>query len=145
MSNANAAREGERRREARPHHIGDVTVLYRRLYSTDENDENKATIIIKIPNHDDLVIGPLPSSIAKEMFDSIRQPREDITPSEIKVGDRVRVRGDESDFTEHLDGKVGVVVQISHGMHYDNYTVTFDNGEGTWNIWSYNIVEVLRR
>lgn len=145
MSDVNAAREGERRREARPHHIGDVTVRYRRLYSTDENEENKAAIIIQFPNHNDLVIGPLPSSIAKEMFDAIRQPTEDITRSEIKVGDRVRVRGDESDFTQHLDGKVGVVVQICHCMNFDDYTVTFDHGEGTWNIWSYNVVEVLKR
>lgn len=131
-----AAREGERRREERPHHIGDVVVRYRRLYDA---DEDKAAITIEIPDHADLVIGPLRAVIAKEMFDSICKPAESVSQLDIKVGDRVRVRGDHKDGTYHVDGKVGVVVEV-----YDDYLVRFDYG-GVLRIWSHNIVEVLKR
>lgn len=139
-----AAREGERRREERPHHIGDVVVRYRRLYDA---DEDKAAITIEIPDHADLVIGPLRAVIAKEMFDSMCQPTGSVAQSEIKVGDRVRVRGDRKDFTQDLDGKVGTVIE-GYNEEYGDYLVRFDDiddvDEG-WLIWSRNIVEVLKR
>lgn len=135
MSNAITARDGERRREERPHHIGDVVVRYNRLYGA---DEDKAAITIEIPDRADLVIGPLRSTIAKEVFDSICQPTESVAQLEIKVGDRVRVRGDHNDGTYHVDGKVGVVIEV-----YDDYLVRFDCGS-VLRIWSHNIVEVLR-
>ena len=140
--NAKAAREGERRREERPHYVGDTVVRYRRLWG---DGEYKAAIVIEIPGHDDMVvIGPLPSSIAKEIFDSIGDPAASIAPLEIKVGDLVRVRGDSADCTDHLDGAVGVVVGGCDERSNDYY-VKFDGDEGTWCIWSYNIVEVLKR
>lgn len=140
--NKKAAREGERRREERPHYFGDIVVRYRRLYG---DDEDKAAITIMIPDYPDLVIGPLRSAIAKEMFDSICQPTESVAQLEIKVGDRVRVRGDCNDCTEHLDGKVGVVVEIGD-PEFRDYLVKFgDDYDDYWRIWSYNIVEVLKR
>jgi hypothetical protein len=139
--NAIAAREGERRREARPHRIGDVIVQYRRLYDA---DDDKAAVIIKIPDRPDLIIGPLRSATAKEMFDSICQPTESVAQSEIKVGDRVRVRGDYEDFTEDLDGKVGTVIEGYDEEHGD-YLVMFDDIDDGRRIWSHNIVEVLKR
>ena len=140
--NALAAREGERRREERPHYIGDVVARYRRLYG---DDEDKAAIIIKIPDHNDLVIGPLRSAIAKEVFDSICQPVS-VVPSDIKVGDHVRVRGDYNDCTDHLDSKIGVVIE-ERDEEFNDYLVRFDDDYGdciVMRIWSYNILEVLK-
>lgn len=141
--NAKAAREGERRREARPYYIDGVVVRYRRLYG---DGEDKAAIIIEIPYHPGLVIGPLRSAIAKEVFDSIGK-HDEVARLEIRVGDQVRVCGDPTDLTDHLDGKVGVVSGILDGTSdgtLDEYFVRFDD-DRIFRIWSYNIVEVLRR
>lgn len=143
MCNAKAAREGECRREERHHYIGDVVVRYRRLY---DDDQDMAAITIVIPDRSDLVIGPLRSAVAKEVFDSICQPTQSIAQLEIKVGDRVRVRGDSNDLTEHLDGKVGVIVEMGD-PEFNDYLVRFGDHDDYcdyWRIWSYNIVEVLK-
>ena len=63
----------------------------------------------------------------------------------IKVGDKIRVRGDRRDFTDHLDNEILVVVAT-----YDNYDdVMYELDENTiiakdeqginWYIWTSNI------
>lgn len=58
------------------------------------------------------------------------------------VGDRVRIRGDASDFTEHLDGVTGTVVAIPSSIEPVDYIVAVDRtvpGLDTWRIWEYNL------
>lgn len=65
--------------------------------------------------------------------------------NKFKAGDRVRVRGDRSDFTEHLDGKVGTVLRpcsVEQGCQ-DYYVDIGQNGKhDTWRIWEHNMTLV---
>lgn len=59
---------------------------------------------------------------------------------EVEVGDRIRVRGDSSDFTEFLDGAVGTVKIVES----DEVVAVFDGVPHEWLIWKYNIMEVIK-
>ena len=61
-------REGERRRAERPHQYEDLTVKYKPDFLT-----GKASIIIDIPDHDELIINQISPSAAKEAFDNIQR------------------------------------------------------------------------
>lgn len=58
---------------------------------------------------------------------------------DFKIGDIVQVRGCNSDFTDHLDGKIGTVVDVD----LRDCLVRFDDadlGEATdWYIWKVNM------
>jgi hypothetical protein len=89
--NAKAAREGERRREERPRHLGDVVVRYHMLRGA---YEGRAEVIIEPPGRSDVVIGPLRSEVAREVFDLIRtQPKREPTVEEIRGYKPVCPRG----------------------------------------------------
>jgi hypothetical protein len=50
-----------------------------------------------------------------------------------KVGDRVRIKGDASDYTDHLDGMIGTIAYVC----IDDCYVDVNNGR--WIIWNYNM------
>lgn len=52
---------------------------------------------------------------------------------EFKVGDCVRIRGDYSDYTDHLDGCLGTIVRVN----LDDCLVQVDNVG--WLIWKENL------
>ena len=61
---------------------------------------------------------------------------------EIKTGDKVRIKGDVSDFTDHLDGKILTV--LDEDLVSDNETLRCKDSQGyTWYIWKENILEVI--
>lgn len=56
----------------------------------------------------------------------------------INVGDKVRIHGDQSDFTDHLDGKTGVVLSVRER----DCVVKVGNSPYPWSIWKYNLTHV---
>ena len=67
----------------------------------------------------------------------------------VRVGDKIRVRGDRRDFTDHLDNKVLIVIATNENCddtiyELDDATVVAKDEEGSnWYIWTKNIVEVV--
>lgn len=60
---------------------------------------------------------------------------------EFKIGQKVRIRGDKDDFTDHLGGKIGIIIDVNE----DDVVATFES-EGClldWDIWKYNIIEIV--
>lgn len=65
--------------------------------------------------------------------------------SKFKAGDRVRVRGDSSDFMDHLHGRVGTVLRpCTRDEGCPNYYVDMgQNGKhDTWRVWEHNMTLV---
>lgn len=60
-----------------------------------------------------------------------------------RVGDKVRIKGDKEDYTDHLDGMTGTVV----GVNEDDCFVTVGNKPFPYIIWNYNmeLVEHCKR
>lgn len=61
--------------------------------------------------------------------------------AEFNIGDRVRIRGDYTDFTDHMDGELGTVI----GVMKDDCKVVVDNYSnicGYWLIWKENMTHV---
>lgn len=57
--------------------------------------------------------------------------------TQFKVGDVVRIKGDKEDFTDHLDGLLGVVLDQKEN---DVYLSVWKDGQYTkWFAWSYNL------
>lgn len=51
-----------------------------------------------------------------------------------KIGDMVRIVGDYADATDHLDGKIGKVINV-----FDkDIEVTVEGSMFSWLIWNYN-------
>lgn len=65
----------------------------------------------------------------------------------IKVGDKIIVKGDTRDFTDHLDGEILVVVATpdNYGDYIldDNTYLAKDKDGDNWYIWAENITEVV--
>lgn len=65
----------------------------------------------------------------------------------IKVGDKIRVKGDTRDFTDHLDREILVVVATpdNYGDYIldDNTYLAKDKDGDNWYIWAENITEVV--
>ena len=65
----------------------------------------------------------------------------------IKVGDKIRVKGDARDFTDHLDGEILVVVATpdDYGDYIldDNTYLAKDKYCDNWYISAENIMEVV--
>lgn len=65
----------------------------------------------------------------------------------IKVGNKVRIKGDYNDFTDHLDGQILTVVATSEEpgeFLLDENTIMVADNEGyTWYIWTKNVLEVI--
>lgn len=58
-----------------------------------------------------------------------------------RVGDRVRITGDYSDFTNHIDGLIGEVTDVRKNDCI--VTVVTEDGYDThWLIWNYNMTLV---
>ena len=55
-------------------------------------------------------------------------------PRKFKVGDKVRITGDYTDATDHLDGKIGTVVRVRD----NDIEVTVDDNKFPWLIWNCN-------
>ena len=54
--------------------------------------------------------------------------------SKFKVGDKVRITGDCSDFTDHLHGCIGVITEVRER------DCLVEESDGTdWYIWNYNM------
>lgn len=51
-----------------------------------------------------------------------------------KRGDKVRIRGEQSDFTDHLDGQIGTVIAVTP----DECLVKVE-GYKPYIIWNYNM------
>ena len=58
-----------------------------------------------------------------------------------KVGQKVRIKGDPSDSTDHLDGKIGFIERVGE-RDCRVYVPCDDNGY--WYIWNYNM-EVVEK
>ena len=58
-----------------------------------------------------------------------------------KVGQKIRIRGDRNDYTDHLDGKVGTIIAVDE----DDVVVIFDSEVSLydWCIWKRNIIEIV--
>ena len=69
-------------------------------------------------------------------MDKQKHPLHPFEDKFFRVGDIVRVKGDFSDGTDHLDGLIGVVTMV----HERECTVDFNipNGEGRL-IWKWNM------
>ena len=50
------------------------------------------------------------------------------------MGDRVRIRGEQSDFTDHLDGQIGIVIAPK-----ENDCLVKVEGHKPLLIWNYNM------
>lgn len=90
--NAKARRLGESRREECPRFFSDVVVRYHAIH--DGTDVDKAEVIIEPAGRSEVVIGPIRSAVAKEVFDLIRtQPKREPTVEEIRGYKPVCPRG----------------------------------------------------
>ena len=60
---------------------------------------------------------------------------------EYKVGQKVKIRGDRNDYTDHLGGKIGTIV----GVDDNDVRVIFDSTVSLydWYIWKSNIIEIV--
>ena len=65
------------------------------------------------------------------------------------VGDKVRIRGDETDFTDHMDGKIGTVIERmedsdfpSGAIDYKVFVPGVPSVRGWWFIWERNMEKV---
>lgn len=56
----------------------------------------------------------------------------------INVGDKVRIHGDQSDYTDHLHGKIGEVLQVRE----KDCVVKVGKSPYPWAIWKYNLTHV---
>ena len=56
---------------------------------------------------------------------------------ELEIGMKVRIKGDVDDFTDHLDSKIGIIVDINA------YDVSVECEGDSWWIWKRNILEVV--
>lgn len=58
-----------------------------------------------------------------------------------KIGQKVRITGDESDFTENLDGKIGFIAEVR-----EDYCLVYVpcDDHRYWLIWNYNM-EVVEK
>lgn len=68
---------------------------------------------------------------------------------DIKIGDRVLIRGDRNDFTDHLDGKILEVYAIpgdekEYDLSLGDSIVATDDEGNNWYIYISNILEVDR-
>lgn len=68
---------------------------------------------------------------------------------DIRIGDRVLIRGDRNDFTDHLDGTICEVYAIpGDEKEYDlsdgDTIVVEDDSGDRWYVFMYNILEVDR-
>ena len=57
------------------------------------------------------------------------------------VGQKVRITGDASDYTDHLHGLIGTIKNVSH----NDCLVEVDEDDGVvldWMIWNYNMTPV---
>lgn len=71
------------------------------------------------------------------------KPTEPTKPAkpEFKVGMKVRIKGDKSDCTDHLDNEIGVIIEV----HEDDCLVKVDaipSMFGGWGVWNYNMTPV---
>jgi len=57
---------------------------------------------------------------------------------EFNVGDRVIIRGDYSDYTDHLDGCVGIIEKIGYG-DCKVFVEGITSGSKRWWIWKENL------
>lgn len=55
-----------------------------------------------------------------------------------KVGDKVRITGDGSDSTDHLDGEIGTIVAVGN----NDCLVSVPYDDLCWWIWNYNMTPV---
>lgn len=55
----------------------------------------------------------------------------------LEIGMKVKIKGDVNDFTDHLDGKIGKVLDVNG----DDIGVECEND--FWWIWKRNILEVI--
>lgn len=55
-----------------------------------------------------------------------------------KVGDKVRIHGDKSDYTEELDGLIGTIIR-AYNKDCVVMVADFDNPFGGWMIWNRNM------
>lgn len=62
--------------------------------------------------------------------------------AQFNVGDRVIIKGDSSDFTDALDGRMGTVVQVRSG---DCLVMVDDDIMPMipWCVWKYNLSKVI--
>lgn len=60
---------------------------------------------------------------------------------EYKVGQKVKIRGDRTDYTDHLGGNIGTII----GVDENDVRVIFDSTVSLydWYIWKSNIVEIV--
>lgn len=58
-----------------------------------------------------------------------------------KVGQKVRIRGDRNDYTDHLGGAIGTIIEVNEA----DVRATFDSEISLldWWIWKSNIVEIV--
>lgn len=66
----------------------------------------------------------------------------------IKAGDKIKIRGDKADFTDHLDGEVLTVLStedtLCEGTILSDGTILCEDKDGDqWYVWEKNIVEVI--
>ena len=55
-----------------------------------------------------------------------------------KVGDRVKIKGDITDFTDEFDGKIGIIKKVQPRDCY----VEIPGEDYTWAIWNWNMTPV---
>lgn len=69
------------------------------------------------------------------------EPTKPTKPSEpeFKVGMKVRIKGDPSDYTDHLEGEIGTIVCV---MNSDCRVTIDSNPDREWYIWNYNMTPV---
>ena len=58
--------------------------------------------------------------------------------NEFKVGQIVQIIGDYTDFTDHIDGKVGIIQAVSDL----DCSVALVNDGSEWLIWKHNLVRI---
>ena len=60
---------------------------------------------------------------------------------EFKAGQKVRIRGDRHDYTDGLDGEIGIIIEVNEAdvrAVFKHEVSTFD-----WCIWKNNIIEIV--
>ena len=60
---------------------------------------------------------------------------------QLRVGDRIRIIGDHSDFTDHLDDQILTIVDMADDV--PDSIIAKDDGDREWYIWIRNIMEVM--
>lgn len=60
---------------------------------------------------------------------------------EFKIGQKVRIRGSRNDYTDHLGGEIGIIVEVNE----DDVRVVFkpEVSMYDWYVWKSNIIEIV--